>query len=77
MKIEFTTGVAGARFAYEPGEQVDLPIDQARAFIKARQAVQVVEPLPLEAAAKTAPETASGRGGRRRTLKNLGGLLPS
>lgn len=41
MKIRFLTSVAGARFAYRPGEEPELRDDIAREFIAAGQAVAV------------------------------------
>lgn len=75
MKILFIQGVAGARFAYEPGDEVDLERSIARGFID--QGVAVPAPKAIETATAAAPETTSTRpAARARTLKNLGGLLP-
>jgi hypothetical protein len=80
MKIRFITSVAGANFAYRPKQVIDLRIDLARGFIKAGVAVEHVE--ERETATVTAPETATARvetgapRGRRRSIRNLGGLLP-
>lgn len=41
MKIQFTTSVAGERFAYRNKQIVDLRADLAKEFIRARQAVKV------------------------------------
>ena len=74
MKIRFIDSVAGARFAYRMHQVVELPDDVARGFISDRQAGPHEE--PIETATAMAPETAARRvGGRRRGLRNLGGLL--
>lgn len=75
MRIQFTTGVAGARFAYEPGDEVELPAKDALPFVRAGQAT-VLRDGDVERAVEAPAETAARRGGKRRTLKNLGGLLP-
>lgn len=69
MKIRFTTSVAGERFSFDHDEVATLPDAQAREFIRARQAVEVVEQ-----AVAPAPETAIGRGARR-ARKSLGALF--
>ncbi len=82
MRIQFTDSVAGARFAYRIGEKVTLDDDVARDFIKSRQAIELKDEVPVrealvEAAVAAAPEQAVTRGARRRkSIRNLGGLLP-
>lgn len=77
MRIQFTDSVAGARFAYRTGEKVILRDDIARGFIKCGQAVRIDEDEVETAVAGPVETTARRTGGsRRRTLKNLGGLLP-
>lgn len=75
MRIQFTDSVAGARFAYRCGEKADLRIDIARAFVKAGQAVPIADE-PETAVANAVETTAKRTGGKRRTIRNLGGLLP-
>lgn len=75
MRIEFIAGVAGARFSYEPGEKVDLRDDLALSFV--RQGVAKPDLDGVELAIAPAPENAAKRVGvRRRTIRNLAGLLP-
>lgn len=78
MRITFLESVAGANYAYDPEETVDLPPEQARAFVKRGQAVLAVDAANAAApeAAVTGPaETAMQPRARRRNLRNLGGLL--
>ena len=70
MWIQFTTSVAGARFAYRNKQQVDLRVDLARGFIRAGQAVAIE--APIEEAVASAPEQAVVRRGKKR---GLGGLF--
>ena len=79
MKIKFLDSVAGANFAYRRNQVVDLRVDVAKEFIRAKQAIVVVDDVPAaqQTATAAAPEVAAQRaGGRRRNLRNLGGLLP-
>ncbi len=73
MKIRFIQGVAGHRFAYEPGDEPDLRVDIAQGFIKQGVAVRVDDPA-LETAVVAAPETAAARPRRRRSVRGLLGL---
>lgn len=73
MRIQFTTSVAGANFAYRRKQKVDLRVDLARGFIKAGQAVEIAG--DVEEAVVHAPEKAVSR--RRRRGGMLGGLLAS
>lgn len=81
MKIRFNDSCAGANFSYRKGEIVDLRVDVAREFTKCGLAEEVKEdpialPASEELAVRAAPEVAAKRaGGRRRNLRNLGGLL--
>ena len=69
MLIKFTESVAGARFAYRPGERVELEPAIAREFLRAGQAVPAEPEAAIETA--TAPRQAAGRGGRRGRLASL------
>lgn len=73
MKIKFVDSVAGVNFAYRMGQVADLRVDVAREFLDARQAVIV--PDDEEQAVAAAPENTARRTGRRRSVRNLGGLL--
>ena len=64
MKIRFTTGVAGARFAYRPGEEADLADEIAIGFIRQKVA-EVVRAEPVEHAVAVANEKST----RTLTLK--------
>lgn len=57
MRIKFITSVAGARFSYDYDEEVELPPEVAREFLKAGQAV-VVREDGVERAVASAPERA-------------------
>lgn len=57
MKIRFTDSVAGANFAYRKNQVVDLRVDLAKEFLRARQAVEFVEQ-----AVQAAPEQAVASG---------------
>lgn len=83
MRIRFINGVAGARFAYEPGDEPDLAPEIAREFVKQGVAVQLDYPAvedaaagkddAIETAVAAAPETTARRPRRRR---GLGALFP-
>ena len=87
MKIQFITSVAGARFAFDHDEVVDLPVDQAKGFIRARQAVPYEEPVvsapekavaagDIETGTRVAVETAAGHARKpRRNGKGVLGLF--
>lgn len=60
MKIRFIDSVAGARFAYRCGQEVDLPPEIAQDFLRAKQAV-VVRDAPPETETLAAPETTARR----------------
>lgn len=86
MWIKFLDSVAGLNFAYRQGQEVDLRVDIAKGFVNAGQARRMsaaetaaATGARVEYAVGAAAETAATRapGARRRTLKNLGGLLPS
>lgn len=67
MKIEFTTGVAGARFAYEPGDRVELDDKVAQEFVRKKQAfvlrrnASLVRAERPESMVRAAPEHAVSR----------------
>lgn len=66
MRIKFTQSVAGPEYAYAADQEVDVPIDQAEQFVRARVAVLLDAEPPVEVAAVVAPERAvSKRGGRK------------
>lgn len=67
MKIQFTTSVAGARFAYRNKQIVDLRSDLAKEFLRARQAVRVEEE-PAGLAALVPGLRKTRRGGKRAEL---------
>ena len=71
MQIEFLEAVAGANFAYRPGEIADLHEDSARDFLKAGLA-RLATGTP-EAAVVAAPENAMAprARGRRRIAAGL------
>jgi len=66
MKIQFTTSVAGARFAYHEGEKVELRDDIARSFVDAGQAVEVKADRPARRRGAQAAELATQQGVERR-----------
>lgn len=77
MLIQFTTSVSGANFDYEFDEKVELREDIALGFVKAGQAVPVRDEREMAVAgpSETAVSQPRVRGIRKRTLRNLGGLL--
>lgn len=82
MKIEFVTSVAGARFSYDHGEIVDMTPEQAKEFLRARQAIvfkeKEVEAAPEKAVAagpiETATQVVVENAGRRRGGRKNGVL---
>jgi len=59
MKIKMTTSMAGRDFAYQYGQEVDLPQEEAIKVIEAGCAVPVRSAKPEKAVPRTKSERAS------------------
>ena len=69
MRVRFLTGIAAKSYSYSAGQEVDLPKEQAIAFVRAG----IAESLDVETAT-TPPvkETTSTRKGRKKNANNSG-----
>ena len=69
MRVRFLTGIAAKSYSYSAGQEVDLPKEQAIAFVRAG----IAESLDIEIAiAPPAEETTSTRKGRKKNADNTG-----